>query len=130
MIAANLFLVACALSLTSLLLSRFLARSAEVGVRRAFGARGRDIFVQHVIECEMMAILGGMFGLGLAQAGLYLVNAWFVAMKLSFRADVFRLDFRMSGFAIGISVVVGLFAALYPAYRVSRIQPALQLKIQ
>jgi putative ABC transport system permease protein len=130
MIAGDLFLAACALSLMGLLLARFLARSAEVGVRRALGATRRDILVQHVIECEVVGLAGGLLGLALATGCLRLVNVWFKTFDFGFRDDVFRMDLTMAGFAVGASLVAGLLAGAYPAYRVCRMAPASHLKIQ
>lgn len=130
MITANLFLAACALSLMGLLLSRFLARAAETGVRRALGASRWDVFLQHVIECEVVAIAGGLAGLGLAAASLWLVNLWMNSSTWGNRDDVFRMDLTMACFAAAASLVAGLLAGVYPAYRVCRTAPASHLKIQ
>lgn len=130
MITAHLFLAACALSLMGLLLSRFLARAAEIGVRRALGAKRLDIFLQHVIECEVVALAGGLAGLALASASLWLVNAWFRTHAVGNRDDVFRMDTTMACFAIAASLFAGIIAGVYPAYRVCRIAPASHLKIQ
>lgn len=130
MITANLFLFACGLSLMGLLLSRFLARGAEIGVRRALGARRWDIFLQHVIECEMVALAGGLLGFALASAFLWLINLWFKTHVWGNRDDIFRMDLTMTGFAVAVSLLAGLLAGIYPAYRVCRVPPASHLKIQ
>jgi putative ABC transport system permease protein len=127
-IAGDLFLAACALSLMGLLLARFLARAPEIGVRRALGASRWDVFVQHVIECELVAMTGGLLGLGLAAASLFAVNRWY--LTISGRDDLFRMDLPMTAFSIGASLAAGLLAGAYPAYRVCRIAPASHLKIQ
>ena len=59
-----LFLVVCSVNLIGILLGKFLARSPEVGVRRALGASRLSIFAQHLMECELVALLGGVAGLG------------------------------------------------------------------
>jgi putative ABC transport system permease protein len=77
MIVSLLFLVVCALNLVGLLLGKFLARSPEVGVRRALGASRRHVFLQHLLECELVAVVGAAILLALAAgliAGLY--PAW------------------------------------------------------
>jgi putative ABC transport system permease protein len=130
MIAGNLFLAACALSLMGLLLARFLARSAEIGVRRALGAKRWDIFVQHVIECEVVGLAGGLLGLALASASLRIVNGWYKTMTWFYRDDVLQMDLTMAWFAVAASLAAGLLAGVYPAYRVCRIAPASHLKIQ
>ena len=76
-VVSILFLAVCALNLMGLLLGKFLARAAEVGVRRALGARRIDIFLQHLIECELVGLLGGALGIALSIGGLALVNGTF-----------------------------------------------------
>ena len=65
-IVSLLFLAVCALNLVGLLLGKFLARASEVGVRRALGASRVDIFVQHLVECELIGARGRAIGLVLS----------------------------------------------------------------
>ena len=127
-VVSLLFLAVCALNLMGLLLAKFLARAPEIGVRRALGASRRDVFVQHVVEAELVGLLGGALGVLLALGGVAGVNAW--AMTTLNRGDLFRFDGTMVLAAAGLSLVAGLVAGLYPAWRVCRIPPALHLKLQ
>lgn len=129
MIAADIFHVACALGLVGLLLARFLSRTGEVGVRRALGASRMDIFLQHVIECEVIALVGGILGLVFAIGSIGLVNLWTRTLSYAGRQDFFRLDLDMAIFALVAALVAGLFAGVIPAYRVCRIAPAVHLKV-
>jgi len=124
LIISLLFLTVCSVNLIGVLLGKFLARAPEVGVRRALGASRRWVFVQHLIECEMIASLGAVLGLGLAALGLELLNRMFQA-----QFD-FRLDLPMVGAGILLALVSGLIAGVYPAYRICRIAPAMYLKTQ
>jgi putative ABC transport system permease protein len=128
MIVSLLFLAVCAVNLTGLLLAKFLARAAEVGVRRALGARRWDILVQHIVECELVGVIGGAIGIALSVGGLAWSNNWM--MILAGRGDFFRLDLTMLAFAVGLSLLAGLLAGLYPAWRICRIAPANHLKVQ
>src|SRR5207247_2057950 len=103
MIVSLLFLAVCALNLMGLLLAKFLARAPEIGVRRALGARRVDIFVQHVVECELVGLVGGGLGLLLSVGGLALVNGW--AKTLISRGDLFSLDPSMTLLALGLSLL-------------------------
>jgi putative ABC transport system permease protein len=128
MVVSLLFLAVCALNLTGLLLGKFLARAPEVGVRRALGARRLDIFMQHVVECELVGIIGGVLGILISMAGIAWMNG---AMKLVVnRGDIFALDGQMLALAIFLSLLAGLMAGVYPAWRVCRIPPAIHLKVQ
>jgi putative ABC transport system permease protein len=127
-IVSLLFLAVCALNLTGLLLGKFLARAPEIGVRRALGARRTDIFMQHIVECELVALLGGALGVALSLGGLSVINAW--AKTFANRSDLFSLDLPMTAAAAGLSLAAGLIAGVYPAWRVCRIAPAIHLKVQ
>jgi putative ABC transport system permease protein len=128
MVVSLLFLAVCALNLMGLLLAKFLARAPEIGVRRALGASRRDVFVQHVVEAEMVGLLGGVLGVLLALGGVAVVNGW--AMTAINRGDLFHFDAAMVLAAAGLSLAAGLVAGVYPAWRVCRIPPALHLKLQ
>src|SRR5205814_107589 len=69
-----LFLCVCSLNLVALELAKFLAGAPEVGLRRALGARRRDIFVQHLLECELAGLMGGALGAALALGGVGVLN--------------------------------------------------------
>jgi len=124
MLISLLFLVVCALNLIGILLGKFLARAPEIGVRRALGASKRAIFLQHIIECELVGILGGVLGVLLSLLGLRAINKLF---EINFR---FHLDVKMVAAAAGLALVAGLIAGLYPAWRICSIQPAVYLKEQ
>ncbi|HEU4409902.1 MAG TPA: ABC transporter permease [Polyangiaceae bacterium] len=128
MAVSLLFLAVCALNLMGLLMAKFLSRGAEIGVRRALGARRLDVFVQHVLECELVALAGGALGFGLAALGLFGVNS--LAKAIVLRGDLFRLDLAMAGFAAAAALAAGLVAGLYPALRACRVPPAAHLKLQ
>jgi putative ABC transport system permease protein len=128
MYVSLLFLAVCALNLMGLLLAKFLARAPEIGVRRALGASRRDVFVQHLVEAEMVGLLGGALGVLLAVGGVAVVNGW--AQTTINRGDLFQFDGTMVLAAAGLSLAAGLVAGAYPAWRVCRIPPALHLKLQ
>jgi putative ABC transport system permease protein len=128
LILSLLFLGVCAVNLVGLLLGKFLARSSEVGVRRALGASRADIFLQHVVECELIGIVGGVIGLLLSLGALVFLNQWLKTTAT--RGDFFRLDVPMILLSIGLSLAAGLAAGLYPAWRTCRLAPAVHLSLQ
>ena len=127
-IVSLLFLAVCALNLVGLLLGKFLARAHEVGVRRALGATRSDIFLQYIIECELVGVLGGLLGLALSFAGIAALNAWLKTVAQ--RGDFFRLDGPMILLSISLSLAAALVAGVYPAWRTSRLAPANHLRLQ
>ena len=124
LIIGVLFLVVCSVNLIGILLGKFLARAPEVGVRRALGASRTSVFLQHIVECEMIGLIGGAVGMGLSVLVLGVLNRWF-----DNQFD-FQLDLNMVLAAVALSLVAGLIAGLYPSWRICRGQPASYLKIQ
>jgi putative ABC transport system permease protein len=118
-----LFLLICALNLSGLVLGKFLARAPEVSVRRALGASRADVFLQHILECELVGIAGGAIGMLLSIGVVRLIG------KLISDTSVISLDAEMVASAVLLSLVAGFVAGLYPAWRICSVQPAVQLKL-
>lgn len=123
-----LFLVIAALNLIGLFLGKFLARAPVVGVRRALGASRRAIFLQHLVECELIGLIGGACGLLLSLGTLALVNRYYQPAGLE--ETFFTLDAGMMLAAIGFALLAGAIAGIYPAWRICSIPPARHLKNQ
>jgi len=123
-IVSVLFLVVCSLNLVGLLLGKFLARVPEVSVRRALGASRLQVFWQHVVECELVGLAGGVIGLALSIGMLRMIA------KVVPNGDVIRLDLEMVAVSVFLSLIAGLIAGIYPAWRVCSVAPAMQLKLQ
>jgi putative ABC transport system permease protein len=123
-----LFLIVAALNLVGLFLGKFLARASLAGVRRALGASRRAIFLQHLVECELVGLLGGVCGLLLAVASLALVNHYYHPGGDG--EAFFHLDLPMVGAAVALSLLAAAIAGLYPAWRICAIPPARHLKNQ
>jgi putative ABC transport system permease protein len=117
------FLVVCLVNTIGLLLTKFLRRSPEIGVRRALGASKRSIFVQLLVESGMIGFVGGVLGLGLACLGL-----WAVRHQPTKYAELAQLDLPMLLATFTLSVVASVLAGLLPAWRGCQVTPALQLK--
>jgi putative ABC transport system permease protein len=117
------FLVVCVLNIVALLLAKFLRRSGELSVRRALGARRRDVFLQLGTESLVIGVAGGVLGLLLAQLGL-----WSVRQRPDAYAQLASMDTSMLATTFVLSVAACLFAGFVPAWRASRVPPALQMK--
>ncbi|HEX5042310.1 MAG TPA: ABC transporter permease [Candidatus Polarisedimenticolaceae bacterium] len=123
-VVSLLFLAVCSLNLVGILLGKFLARIPEVSVRRALGASRAQIFWQHVIECELIGVLGGTLGVLCSLGILHLLAQYML------NGEALRLDAEMLLTALFLSLVAGLLAGLYPAWRICSVPPAMQLKVQ
>lgn len=120
-----MFLAVCLLNTVGLLLSKFLGRSGDIGVRRALGATRGAIFRQHLVEVGVLGALGGVAGLMLAWGGLALVRRLYADYE-----RVATLNLELVAVAIVLAVLAGVAAGLYPAWRICRIPPAIHLKTQ
>ncbi|MEM7582730.1 MAG: ABC transporter permease [Acidobacteriota bacterium] len=123
-IISLLFLAVCSINLIGLLLGKFLARAPEVGVRRALGASRRAIFLQHIVECQLLGALGGLLGLALSVGSLRVISDMFLDDTVLF------LDANMIATGIALALASGLIAGVYPAWRVCTVAPAIHLKAQ
>jgi putative ABC transport system permease protein len=117
------FLIVCLVNTVGLLLTKFMRRSAEIGVRRALGASKRSVFLQLLVEAGMIGLVGGVVGLGLAYLGL-----WAVHHQPTAYAELAHLDGTMLAATFALAVVSSLLAGLLPAWRGCQVAPALQLK--
>jgi putative ABC transport system permease protein len=117
------FLVVCLVNIVALLLAKFLRRGGELGVRRALGASGRDILLQLGSEALLIGLLGGALGVVLAKLGL-----WAVRQRPDAYARAAQMDTTMFVSTIVMAMLATLLAGMLPAWRASRIPPALQIK--
>jgi len=93
-------------------------RIREFGVMRALGAKRGFIFRLVLLEALLLALMGGLLGLGvgsLASSAINLYTLDQVGLALS------AVTARLSLFALGIALLLGLTAGLLPAYNASRI---------
>ena len=117
-VLALLFMLLPALNLVNLNVTRILERSSEIGVRKAFGASGRALVGQFLVENLVLALVGGLLGLGLAAGALQLLNeSHFVAYSQ------FGLNWWAFGWGLVLAIVFGLMSGVYPAWKMSRLNP-------
>ena len=122
-IVGMVLLIACA-NVGSLLLSRAASRKAEISLRMALGATRSRIIRQLITESMLLAGVGGLFGVLLAQWGVYvLVGLVARTSPLDTRPDVGVL-----AFTAGVSIVAGLLFGLLPAVQASRSDLAAAMK--
>jgi len=120
-----LFLTVCLLSTIALLLTKFIGKKSETGLRRALGASRKMIFEQQIVEVAIIGFSGGLIGLLLSGLGLQGIKFLYDSPD-----GLVRLDWVMVIAAIGIAISSSMLAGLYPAWRVCKIPPAAQLKTQ
>ncbi len=122
---AFLFLLVCLINTVGLLLAKFSARSSEIGVRRALGAPKAELFKQYLTESAVVGLVGGLTGLVLTLAAL-----WVLAQQSPEMATLARMDPLMLTVTFALSIGAALLAGLLPTWRACQVLPAVQLKTQ
>jgi putative ABC transport system permease protein len=115
-------LVVGAVVIMNIMLVSVTERTREIGVRKSLGAKRRDILLQFLIEAGTLSGAGGLLGI-LAGIGL----AALVSATTSLPAAVAPWAI---GLAMLLGVGVGLGAGVYPAYRASRLDPIVALRME
>ena len=102
------------IGIMNIMLASISERIREIGIRKAVGAGGLDIFVQILVESMVIAVVGGAFGLVASKAVIWLISE----VTPTDNAPIMTLG--AMGFAFGFSVLVGVVAGLFPALKAAR----------
>jgi predicted permease len=116
--AAGLVLLLACANLANLALSRQMRRAREMAIRLATGASPACIFRQLLTESMMIALAGGIVGVGIAAAASRLLAAY--AARMTPLAGEVHLDARVLLFGLGVSMVTGALFGSLPGYIASR----------
>jgi putative ABC transport system permease protein len=123
-ILALTFLAICILNTVGLLLAKFMSGAPLAGLRRALGATRGNVMRQHLTEVVVLGSIAGAIGIGLAVFGLRLVRIYFFSRSnASVAQSLSHLDARMLLISVGLSLLAGLLAGVYPAWRIGRMAP-------
>jgi putative ABC transport system permease protein len=123
---AFILLIAC-VNVANLLLARGLARQKELAVRSALGASRRNIFEQLITESLLLAIAGGLLGIGVGYGMLQALMAIMPRGTLPDEADL-HLNLPILLFTLIATTLAGLLFGSAPAWYASRVDPGEALK--
>ena len=125
---AGISLVVGGIGIMNIMLVTVTERTREIGIRKAIGARRRDILVQFLIEAMVLSGLGG--ALGIAVGALLANEAPHIPAiaSSSFPAPVVSASSVLLAFCV--SVAIGLFFGIYPANRAARLHPIEALRYE
>jgi len=115
----SISLLVGSIGIMNIMLVSVTERTREIGLRKAVGAKRRDILLQFLLEAAMLSLVGG---------GIGLTFAWLTAWGIS-QIDLggFTINAVVSPFivivAVLVSVFIGLVSGIYPAMRAARLNP-------
>ncbi|WP_374713491.1 ABC transporter permease [Symbiobacterium terraclitae] len=119
---AGISLVVGGVGIMNIMMVSVTERTREIGLRKAIGARRRDILMQFLVEALTLCLIGGAIGILLA-AGPVTVAANYLDAPLS-------LDLYAVTLALGFSAAVGLIFGVYPAVKAARMDPIEALRYE
>ena len=117
---ASIGLLVASIGIMNIMLVSVTERTREIGIRKAVGAKRRDILVQFLLEAATLSLVGGAAGIALG---------WTLAFAISFIAGLagFPMQAALSPFhviiAVSVSIIIGLVSGIYPALRAARLNP-------
>jgi len=116
---ASVSLLVGGIGIMNIMLVSVTERTREIGIRKAVGAKRRDILVQFLLEAAVLSLLGG---------GIGIVGGWMLSLLISLiniggitLHSVVSLDIVV--LAVTVSVFIGLASGVYPAMRAARLNP-------
>ncbi len=112
---AGIALVVGGIGIMNMMLVTVKERTSEIGLRKALGAKPKDIQTQFILEALFLAFMGGVFGL---LGGIALSYLGCLLMDVSFSLVMYSIPL-----SVGFSLVIGLVFGLLPAKRASELNP-------
>ena len=113
---AFISLVVGGIGIMNIMLVSVTERTREIGLRKAVGAKRRNVLGQFLIEAVTLALIGGMLGIALGAGGAVAATSFINNFSAVVGLDAIAIS-------ILFSMAVGLFFGIYPAYRASRLNP-------
>ncbi|HET6444690.1 MAG TPA: ABC transporter permease [candidate division Zixibacteria bacterium] len=120
---ASISLLVGGIGIMNIMLVSVTERTREIGLRKAVGAKRRDILGQFLTEAVVLALLGGLLGIALGALGASLIRLFVPELDTSITVDSIVL-------AVGFSAAVGLFFGIYPATRAAALHPIEALRFE
>ena len=112
---AGISLLVGGIGIMNIMLVSVTERTREIGIRKAIGAKRRNILLQFLIESVVLSGMGGLLGLMLGYGLMHLLESY-MGMSVTASAGVAQL-------AMGFSMFVGVVFGLYPANKASKLKP-------
>jgi putative ABC transport system permease protein len=121
---AVISLIVGGIGITNIMLASITERVREIGIRRAVGARGRDIFLQIIVESVSIALMGGVIGVVVGTGLVQLIMALAPSDTEPF------VSATSVALSVAFSAVAGVLSGIYPAVQASRLDPIQALRYE
>jgi len=119
---AGISLVVGGIGIMNMMLTTVTERTREIGLRKAIGAKKRDINLQFISEAVVLTFIGGVIGVGVG---------WTISFGLSY-FDIIQSEVSISSvlLAFGVSAFIGIVFGYYPAHRAANLNPIEALRYE
>ena len=122
-LVSGIALLSAGVGIMNIMLVSVTERTREIGVRRAVGAKKRNIMTQFVIEAIVLCEIGGVLGVVLGMAGANALAIWLLKLP-----PAFPVDWAVIGLVI--CSVIGVLFGSYPAYKAAHLDPIESLRYE
>ena len=119
-VVGSISLIVGGIGVMNVMLVSVTERRKEIGIRRALGAKRKDIQSQFLIESLLLSLVGGLCGLGLGIGSSYII--------CQFSGWTFMLSATAMLLGVGVASAVGIFFGFYPAYQAAQLNPVTALR--
>ncbi len=119
---AGISLLVGGIGIMNIMLVSVTERTREIGIRKAIGAKSRDILLQFLVESITMSLSGGILGILLGMFLSFALSTW-----AQWNTMISLTSILMS---FGFATIVGLFFGIYPARKASLLNPIIALRYE
>lgn len=119
---AGISLIVGGIGIMNMMLTTVTERTREIGLRKALGAKGKDINIQFLSEAVALTLIGGLIGIFLGWLASYIVT-YFGLLQATISLSSILLAF-------GVSAAIGIIFGYYPARRASKLNPIEALRYE
>jgi putative ABC transport system permease protein len=119
---ATISLIVGGIGIMNIMLVSVTERTREIGIRRAVGARSRDVLMQFLVEAVTLGIAGGVCGIALG-----FLASFAITTLLQWPAEV---SIGAVALSFGVAAATGVFFGFYPAHRASQLNPIEALRFE